>query len=78
MEHDIIIISPENNVGTRDEVELGPISRALLNASFKRKLAASMIAPLRRNIDYQGIARRVFVVDQLPQGALPIYDKDIK
>jgi len=30
-----------------------------------------------RNLDYQGIARRALVVDPLPQGALPVYDRDI-
>ena len=33
--------------------------------------------PIRTSLDYQGIGRKLFVVDPLPQGALPIYDKDI-
>lgn len=78
MEHDIIIISPENNVGTHDEVYPGPFRRALMNPAFKRKLGIAMAAPIRRSLDYHGIARRVLVVDQLPPGALPIYDKDVK
>ena len=36
-----------------------------------------MANPIRRNLDYQGIARRALVVDPLPQGALPVYDRDI-
>src|ERR1700722_1836187 len=39
--------------------------------------AAAMTAPLRRNLDYHGLARNVFQVEQLPQGALPYYNKDI-
>jgi hypothetical protein len=35
-----------------------------------------MAAPLRRNLDYQSIARRTFMVEELPAGALPIYDRD--
>lgn len=31
----------------------------------------------RRNLDYQGIFRRALVVDMVPQGALPVYDRDI-
>lgn len=31
----------------------------------------------KRNLDYQGIARRALVVDPLPQGANPTYDRDI-
>lgn len=41
-------------------------------------LAASMIAPLRRQLNYQGLARKVFHIQQIPQGALPIYDKDVE
>lgn len=32
---------------------------------------------VRRSLDYQGIARRALVVDPLPEGALPTYDRDI-
>jgi len=30
-----------------------------------------------RNLDYSGVGRRVLCVDALPQGALPVYDRDI-
>ena len=33
--------------------------------------------PIRTSLDYQGIGRKLFVVDPLPQGALPIYDRDV-
>ena len=33
--------------------------------------------PIRRNLDYQGVGRKALRVDPLPQGALPVYDKDI-
>lgn len=32
---------------------------------------------IRRNLDYQGLVRRAFVVDPLGQAALPIYERDI-
>ena len=32
--------------------------------------------PRWRPLDYQSVARKVFIVDELPGGALPIYDKD--
>lgn len=77
MEHDVIVISPENKTGHRDNVLLGPIAKALRNSNFRSGLAASMVAPIRRSLDYHGIARRAFLVEQLPQGALPTYNKDI-
>lgn len=59
--------------GQRDEL----ISRAIMTHEGKIALAQAMANPIRRNLDYQGIARRALVVDPLPQGALPVYDRDI-
>ena len=53
------------------------IERALMSQEGKIALAQAMANPIRRNLDYQGIARRAVVVDVLPQGALPVYDRDI-
>ena len=54
----------------------GVIAKFIASSGGRSALAASMINPIRRNLDYQGIARRAFPVDQLPQGALPYYSKD--
>jgi len=45
----------------RDEL----ISRAILTQEGKVALAQAMSNPIRRNLDYQGIARRALVVDPL-------------
>ena len=42
----------------------------------RAKLAASMTQPLRLRRDYMAVGRKTFLVEQLPDGALPIYDKD--
>ena len=47
------------------------IERAVMSQEGKIALAQAMANPIRRNLDYQGIARRALVVDPLPQGALP-------
>lgn len=39
-------------------------------------LASSMTQPLRLRRDYSAVGRKTFLVEQLPDGALPIYDKD--
>jgi hypothetical protein len=56
-------------------VEWGrPIISEYLNTKEGReKLAASMIQPLRARLDYSSIGRRIFLVDQLPEGVLPVY-----
>jgi hypothetical protein len=64
---------PSYNDERRDEL----ISRAIMTHEGKLALAQAMANPIRRNLDYQGLARRALVVDPLPQGALPVYDRDI-
>lgn len=57
----------------RDEM----IAKAILTQDGKVALAQTMANPIRKNLDYQGIFRRALIVDPLPQGAIPVYDRDI-
>lgn len=57
----------------RDEL----VKRAMMSQEGKIALGQAMANPIRRNLDYQGVGRRLLVVDPLPQGALPVYDRDI-
>ena len=59
-----------------NEVKQQLIGDYIKTASGRAKLAASMIQPLRLRRDYTSVARKAFLVEQLPDGALPIYDKD--
>jgi hypothetical protein len=54
------------------------IDQALQTEEGRIALASSMANPIRLTLDYQGIGRKLLVVDPLPQGALPVYDKDVK
>lgn len=65
--------SPSFNESQRDEM----IHQALSTTEGKIALGQAMANPIRRNLDYQGVGRKALVVDPLPQGALPIYDRDI-
>lgn len=58
------------------EVRQQIISEYLANPGARERFTQAMIEPIRRNIDYQGVARRTFLVEELPQGALPVYDRD--
>ena len=59
-----------------NEVKQQVISEYLKTAVGRAKLAASMIQPLRTRRDYSAVGRKTFLVENLPDGALPIYDKD--
>lgn len=58
------------------EVRQKILSEFLKTAKGRQKLAASMTQPLRIRRDYSSVGRKTFLVEQLPDGALPIYDRD--
>jgi len=70
---DAASVAPSLNDTQRDEM----IKQALMTQEGKIALGQAMANPIRRNLDYQGVGRKALVVDPLPQGALPVYDRDI-
>ena len=52
------------------------IGQHIRTAAGRQRLASSMIQPLRRRRDYTSVGRKAFYVESLPDGALPVYDKD--
>jgi hypothetical protein len=66
---------PKNPKGKLSDSEKEALLANLLQtAQGRARLAASFSNPLRQRMDYSSIARRVFNVDPLPQGAIPLYD----
>lgn len=49
------------------------VQEAMRASGMLQPLARAMVAPLRRTLDYQSIGRRTFLVDQIPDGAVPTY-----
>ena len=72
-----------SNLGLAGQVSMSDserddlLTRAIMTQEGKVALAQAMANPIRRNLDYHGIARRALVVDPLAQGAYPTYDRDI-
>jgi hypothetical protein len=52
------------------------VDKHIGTSAGRRRLAASMIQPLRERRDYSSVGRKTFLVEQIPDGALAIYDKD--
>ncbi len=52
------------------------VDQYIASPAGRKRLAASMIQPLRERRDYSSVGRKTFLVEQLPDSALPIYDKD--
>lgn len=62
--------------GVSNSVKQRLISEYIKTPTGRAKLAASLTQPLRTRRDYTSVGRKTFLVEQLPDGALPIYDKD--
>lgn len=65
--------SPDLSESQRDSL----VAQAINTQEGKLALAQAMANPIRRNLDYHGIARRALVVDPLAQGAYASYERDI-
>lgn len=54
------------------------IGKYITSGEGRQKIASSMQGPLRERRDYSAVGRKTFEVELLPDGALPLYDKDIE
>lgn len=53
------------------------IATALNTEEGRVALAQAMVEPIKRSLEYQAIGRKLIMVDELPQGALARYEKDL-
>jgi hypothetical protein len=64
------IVKPERVI---PDIKQKLISDYFSSPEGRHKLAVSMIEPIRRRLDYNAIARKTFIVESLPEGALPLF-----
>jgi hypothetical protein len=70
--------TPDSNRVVMDpQVRERIIGEYIQSSAGRQLLAQAMVAPIRRRLDYTSVARRTFLIDELPPGAFPIYDKDM-
>lgn len=55
--------------------DLKQISRLMRTAAGREEIGASLVEPLRLFQNYSSVMRRAFLVDPLPDGQIPYYDK---
>ena len=58
-----------DDIAKNDIVKQYYISQALSATEGRMAVAQAMVEPIRRALEYQSIGRRLFTVDELPQGA---------
>ena len=61
---------------TKEQIQQEVLQSYLNSPKGRVTLARYMTEPLRRRIDYAAVARKTFLVEQLPDGAIPIYDRN--
>jgi HK97 family phage major capsid protein len=52
------------------------LAKFITTPAGRQRIAAALTQPLRKRRDYASVCRKAFYVEQLPDGALPLYDKD--
>ena len=60
-----------------DQQREAVIAQALETPEGRVALAQAMVEPIKRALEYQAIGRKLLMVDELPQGALARYEKDV-
>ena len=54
------------------------IAQAFESEEGRVALAQAMVEPIRRSLEYQAVGRKLLMIDELPQGALPRYERDVR
>lgn len=63
--------------GLTDQEREMVIAQALETDEGRTALAQAMVEPIRRALEYQAVGRKLLMVDELPQGALARYERDV-
>ena len=63
--------------GLTTEQKEAVIAQALGTDEGRVALAQAMVEPIRRSLEYQAVGRKLLLVDELPQGALARYERDV-
>jgi hypothetical protein len=66
-----------NKNGLTDMEKEAVIAQALETDEGRTSLAQAMVEPIRRSLEYQAVGRKLLLVDELPQGALARYERDV-
>lgn len=70
-----LIANQENRITA--DAQLTAVSNLLQTSAGRNTIAAELGKPLRDYRDYTGVGRRAFQVDELGQGEIAVYDKDV-
>lgn len=58
---------------TREQI----VAMAIETQEGRTALAQAMVEPIKNSLMYQSVGRKLLLVDELPQGVLPRYERDV-
>jgi len=61
-----------------DWEKMEAIAQALETDEGRVALAQAMVEPIRRALEYMAVGRKLLMLDELPQGALARYERDVR
>jgi hypothetical protein len=70
-------MSMVRNTRSKNEHKEAVIAMALETPEGRTALAQAMVEPIKISLNYQGIGRKLVMVDELPNGAYPRYERDV-
>jgi len=65
----------KNNLTDKEKEDV--IAIAMSTDEGRVALAQAMVEPIRRSLEFQAVGRKCLMVDELPQGALARYERDV-
>ncbi len=69
-------MNPFGNQVVDNTLKEKALEQAMGTQSGRRRIATSMVQSLRERRDYSSVIRKTMLVEQIPDGAVPSYDKD--
>jgi len=63
---------------TNDSERQELIAQAFETEEGRVALAQAMVQPIRRALEYQAVGRKLLMIDELPQGAMARYERDVR
>lgn len=60
-----------------NEAKEALVHEAMESPEGRLAIAQAMVEPIKISLEYQAIGRKLLMVDELPQGALPRYERDV-
>lgn len=71
------LVKKANTEEINSQIAENAWAKIMQSPNWGKRVAFVMATPLKNRLDYVAIGRKLLLVDELPQGEIPVYDLDI-